>query len=125
LFDDADLTASLVGTTTTEDLSHTPFRSIGGRRDAHGAGRRHRRAQPFEVTLQGIRSMMAVLYAASTPWVVSGGGANLRRVGAVSYIETVPDRIGLHCDRSHRQDSTLATGGSVVLRIPWIRPRLP
>jgi len=75
------------------------------------------RAQPFEVTLQGIRSSDgAVLYAGVDTVVVSGGGANPPVSVPVSYIG--PCRIGSGCIVTVApQDSTLATGGSFVLRI--------
>src|SRR5260221_574680 len=74
-------------------------------------------AQPFEVTLQGIRSSDgAVLYAGVDTVVVSGGGANPPVSVPVSYIG--PCRIGSGCIVTVApQDSTLATGGSFVLRI--------
>jgi len=75
------------------------------------------RAQPFQVTLQGIRSSDgAVLYTGVATVVVSGAGANPPVSVPVSYIG--PCRIGSGCIVTVApQDSTLATGGSLVLRI--------
>ena len=75
------------------------------------------RAQPFQVTLHGIRSSDgAVLYAGVDTVVVSGGGANPPVSVPVSYVG--PCRIGSGCIVTVApQDSTLATGGSFALRI--------
>src|SRR5438128_12572089 len=66
------------------------------------------RSQPFEVTLQGIRSSDGVvLYAGVDTVVVSGGGANPPVSVPVSYIG--PCRIGSGCIVTVApQDSTLA-----------------
>jgi len=75
------------------------------------------RAQPFEVSLQGIRSSDgAVLYAGIDTVVVSGAGAPPPVTVAVSYVG--PCRIGSGCVVSVApQDTTLAAGGSLVMRI--------
>ncbi len=75
------------------------------------------RAQPFQVTLQGIRSSDgAVLYAGVDTVVVSSAGTNPPVSVPVSYVG--PCRIGSGCIVTVApQDSTLATGGSFVLRI--------
>jgi hypothetical protein len=75
------------------------------------------RAQPFEVSLRGIRSSDgAVLYAGIDTVVVSGAGAPPPVTVAVSYVG--PCRIGSGCVVSVApQDTTLAAGGSLVMRI--------
>src|SRR6266853_1763855 len=72
------------------------------------------RAQPFQVTLQGIRSSDgAVLYTGVATVVVSGAGANPPVSVPVSYIG--PCRLGSGCIVTVApQDSPLATGGSLV-----------
>src|SRR2546425_4498379 len=72
------------------------------------------RAQPFEVTLQGIRSSDgAVLYAGVDTVVVSGGGANPPRSVAVSYIGPGPVRSGWHLTRAPPKFTPPARGGVV------------
>ena len=75
------------------------------------------RAQPFQVTLEGIRSSDgAVLYAGVDTVVVSGAGANPPVTVPVSYVG--PCRIGSGCVVTVApQDTTLATGASLVMRI--------
>jgi len=75
------------------------------------------RAQPFQVTLQGIRSSDgAVLYAGVDTVVVSGAGANPPVSVPVRYVG--PCQVGSGCVVTVApQDSTLAAGGSFVLRI--------
>ena len=75
------------------------------------------RAQPFEVTLQGIRSSDgAVLYAGVDTVVVSGAGPTSPVTVPVSYVG--PCQIGSGCVVTVApQDTTLATGGSLVMRI--------
>ena len=75
------------------------------------------RAQPFQVTLQGIRSSDGVvLYAGVDTVVVSGASATSPVTVPVSYVG--PCQIGSGCIVTVApQDSTLATGGSLVLRI--------
>lgn len=75
------------------------------------------RAQPFQVTLQGIRSSDgAILYVGVDTVVVSGGGANPPVSVPVSYVG--PCQIGSGCIVTVApQDTTLATGGSLVMRI--------
>jgi len=75
------------------------------------------KAQPFQVTLQGIRSSDgAVLYAGVDTVVVSGAGANPPVSVPVRYVG--PCQIGSGCVVTVApQDSTLAAGGSFVLRI--------
>src|SRR6059036_229595 len=70
------------------------------------------RAQPFEVTLQGIRSSDgAVLYAGVDTVVVSGAGATPTVTVPVSYVG--PCRVGSGCVVTVApQDTTVATGGS-------------
>src|SRR3989454_2943127 len=75
------------------------------------------RAQPFQVTLEGIRSSDgAVLYAGVDTVVVSGAGANPPLT--VPGGDVGPGRIGSGCVVTVApQDTTLATGGSFVMRI--------
>jgi len=75
------------------------------------------RAQPFQVTVEGIRSSDgAVLYAGVDTVVVSGAAAAPPVTVPVSYIG--PCRIGSGCVVTVApQDTTLATGGSLVMRI--------
>ena len=75
------------------------------------------KAQPFQVTLQGIRSSDgAVLYAGVDTVVVSGASATPPVTVPVSYVG--PCRIGSGCIVTVApQDTTLATGGSLVMRI--------
>ena len=75
------------------------------------------KAQPFQVTLQGIRSSDgAVLYAGVDTVVVSGTGANPPVSVPVRYVG--PFQIGSGCIVTVApQDSTLPGGGSFVLRI--------
>jgi hypothetical protein len=75
------------------------------------------RAQPFEVTLQGIRSSDgAVLYAGVDTVIVSGAGATPPVTVPVSYIG--PCQVGSGCVVTVApQDTTLAPGGSFVMRI--------
>src|SRR3989454_6733252 len=75
------------------------------------------RAQPFQVTLEGIRSSDGtVLYAGVDTVVVSGAGAAQPVTVPVSYVG--PCRIGSGCVVTVApQDTTLATGGSFVMRI--------
>src|SRR5205809_2172026 len=75
------------------------------------------RSQPFEVTLQGIRSSDGVvLYAGVDTVIVSSTGATPPVTVPVSYIG--PCQIGSGCVVTVApQDTTLATGGSFVLRI--------
>jgi len=75
------------------------------------------RAQPFQVTLEGIRSSDGVvLYAGVDTVVVSGASATPPVTVPVSYVG--PCQIGSGCIVTVApQDSTLATGGSFVLRI--------
>ena len=75
------------------------------------------KAQPFEVSLQGIRSSDGtVLYAGIDTVVVSGAGAAPPVTVPVSYIG--PCRVGSGCVVTVApQDTTLAPGGSLVMRI--------
>src|SRR5439155_594384 len=75
------------------------------------------RSQPFEVTLQGIRSSDGVvLYAGVDTVIVSSTGATPPVTVPVSYIG--PCQIGSGCVVTVApQDTTLATGGSLVMRI--------
>ena len=75
------------------------------------------KAQPFEVSLQGIRSSDgAVLYAGIDTVVVSGAGVAPPVAVPVSYVG--PCRIGSGCAVTVApQDTTLAPGGSLVMRI--------
>jgi len=75
------------------------------------------RSQPFEVALQGIRSSDgAVLYAGADTVIVSSTGATPPVTVPVSYIG--PCQIGSGCVVTVApQDTTLATGGSLVMRI--------
>jgi len=75
------------------------------------------KAQPFEVSLQGIRSSDgAVLYAGIDTVVVSGAAGAPPVTVPVSYIG--PCRIGSGCVVTVApQDTTVATGGSLVMRI--------
>src|SRR3989441_9882419 len=72
------------------------------------------RAQPFQVTLEGIRSSDgAVLYAGVDTVVVSGAGANPPRSVAVSYIGPGPVRSGWHLTRAPPKFTPPARGGVV------------
>src|SRR5207249_412430 len=75
------------------------------------------KAQPFEVTLEGIRSSDgAVLYAGVDTVVVSGAGAAQPVTVPVSYVG--PCRIGSGCVVTvSPQDTTLTPGGSFVMRV--------
>src|SRR2546426_4637268 len=75
------------------------------------------RAQPFEVTLQGIRSRDgALLYVGIDTVVVSGAGTTPPVTVPVRYVG--PCQIGSGCVVTVApQDTTLATGGSLVMRI--------
>jgi len=75
------------------------------------------RSQPFEVTLQGIRSSDGVvLYAGVDTVIVNSTDATPPVTVPVSYIG--PCQIGSGCVVTVApQDTTLATGGSLVLRI--------
>ena len=75
------------------------------------------RAQPFQVTVQGVRSSDgAVLYAGVDTVVVRGAGATPPVTVPVSYVG--PCQIGSGCVVTVApQDTTLATGGSFVMRI--------
>src|SRR5438046_5635735 len=75
------------------------------------------RAQPFEVSLQGIRSSDgAVLYAGIDTVVGSRAGGAPPVAVPVSYVG--PCRIGSGCVVTVApQDTTLAPGGSLVMRI--------
>ena len=75
------------------------------------------REQSFQVTLEGIRtSDGVVLYAGVDTVVVSGAGANPPVTVPVSYVG--PCQIGSGCVVTVApQDTTLATGGSLVMRI--------
>src|SRR3989441_220259 len=75
------------------------------------------RAQPFEVTLRGIRSSDgAVLYVGIDTVVVSGAGVNAPVTVPVSYVG--PCQVGSGCVVTVApQDTTLAPGGSLVMRV--------
>ena len=75
------------------------------------------RSQPFEVTLQGIRSSDGVvLYAGVDTVIVSSTGATPPVTVPVRYIG--PCQIGSGCVVTVApQDTALATGGSLVMRI--------
>ena len=75
------------------------------------------KAQPFEVTLEGIRSSDgAVLYAGVDTVLVSGAGAAQPVTVPVSYVG--PCRIGSGCVVTVApQDTTLTPGGSFVMRV--------
>lgn len=75
------------------------------------------RAQPFQVTLEGIRSSDgAVLYLGVDTVVVSSAGATPPVTVPVSYVG--PCQIGSGCVVTVApQDTTLAPGGSFVMRI--------
>jgi len=75
------------------------------------------RAQPFQVTLEGIRSRDgAVLYVGIDTVVVSAAGPTPPVTVPVSYIG--PCQIGSGCVVTIApQDTTLATGGSLVIRV--------
>jgi hypothetical protein len=75
------------------------------------------RAQPFQVTLEGIRSSDGVvLYAGVDTVVVSGASATPPVTVPVSYVG--PCQIGSGCVVTVApQDTTLSPGGSVVMRI--------
>src|SRR5690348_8119715 len=83
------------------------------------------RAQPFQVTLQGIRSSDgAVLYAGVDTVIVSSAGATPPVTVPVSYIG--PCQIGSGCVVTVApQDTTLATGGSLVIRIAVDSAQIP
>ena len=75
------------------------------------------RAQPFELTLRGIRSSDgAVLYVGIDTVVVSGAGTTPPVTVPVRYVG--PCQIGSGCVVTVApQDTTLATGGSLVIRV--------
>src|SRR2546426_5408854 len=75
------------------------------------------KAQPFEVTLEGIRSSDgAVLYAGVDTVLVSGAGAAQPATVPVSYVG--PCRIGSGCVVTVApQDTTLTPGGSFVIGV--------
>jgi len=75
------------------------------------------RAQPFQVTVEGVRSSDgAVLYAGVDTVVVSSAGANPPVTVPVSYVG--PCQVGSGCVVTVApQDTSLATGGSFVMRI--------
>jgi len=75
------------------------------------------KAQPFEVTLEGIRSSDgAVLYAGVDTVAVSGASAPPPVTVPVSYVG--PCRIGSGCVVTVApQDTTLTPGGSLVMRV--------
>src|SRR3989442_5034562 len=75
------------------------------------------RAQPFEVTLQGIRSRDgALLYVGIDTVVVSGAGVNAPVTVPVSYVG--PCQVGSGCVVTVApQDTTLAPGCSLVMRV--------
>ncbi len=75
------------------------------------------RSQPFEVTLQGIRSSDgAVLYVGIDTVVVSGAGTTPPVTVPVRYVG--PCQVGSGCVVTVApQDTTLATGGSLVIRV--------
>jgi hypothetical protein len=83
------------------------------------------RAQPFQVTLEGIRSSDGVvLYAGVDTVVVSGAGATPPVTVPVSYVG--PCQIGSGCVVTVApQDTTLATGGSFVMRISVDSAQIP
>src|SRR5207247_96465 len=83
------------------------------------------RSQPFEVTLQGIRSSDGVvLYAGVDTVIVSSTGATPPVTVPVRYIG--PCQIGSGCVVTVApQDTALATGGSLVLRISVDSAPLP
>jgi hypothetical protein len=83
------------------------------------------RAQPFQVTVQGIRSSDgAVLYAGVDTVVVRGAGATPPVTVPVSYVG--PCQIGSGCVVTVApQDTTLATGGSLVMRISVDSAQIP
>ena len=83
------------------------------------------RSQPFEVTLQGIRSSDGVvLYAGVDTVIVSSTGATPPVTVPVSYIG--PCQIGSGCVVTVApQDTTLATGGSLVMRISVDSAQIP
>src|SRR2546425_345925 len=80
------------------------------------------RAQPFQVTLEGIRSSDgAVLYAGIDTVVVSGAGATPLVTVPVSYVG--PCQIGSGCVVTVAPpDTTLAPGGSLVMRVSVSSP---
>src|SRR5881396_3934110 len=75
------------------------------------------RAQPFQVTLQGIRSGDgAVLYVGIDTVVVSAAGTTPPVTVPVRYVG--PCQVGSGCVVTVApQDTTLATGGSLVIRV--------
>src|SRR5205809_541266 len=75
------------------------------------------RAQPFQVTLQGIRSRDgAVLYVGIDTVVVSAAGTTPPVTVPVRYVG--PCQVGSGCVVTVApQDTTLATGGSLVIRV--------
>jgi hypothetical protein len=83
------------------------------------------RSQPFEVTLQGIRSSDGVvLYAGVDTVIVSSTGATPPVTVPVSYIG--PCQIGSGCVVTVApQDTTLATGGSLVMLISVDSAQIP
>ena len=83
------------------------------------------RAQPFQVTLQGIRSSDGtILYAGIDTVIVSSAGATPPVTVPVSYIG--PCQVGSGCVVTVApQDTTLATGGSFVTRISVDSAQIP
>ena len=83
------------------------------------------RAQPFEVTLQGIRSSDgAVLYAGVDTVVVSSAGTTPPVTVPVSYVG--PCQVGSGCVVTVApQDTTLAVGGSFVMRVSVDSAQIP
>jgi Big-like domain-containing protein len=83
------------------------------------------KAQRFEVTLQGIRSTdRVVLYAGVDTVIVSSAGPTPPVTVPVSYVG--PCQIGSGCVVTVApQDTTLATGGSFVMRISVDSAQIP
>ena len=83
------------------------------------------RAQPFQVTLEGIRSSDGVvLYAGVDTVVVSGASPTPPVTVPVSYVG--PCQIGSGCVVTVApQDTTIATGGSFVMRISVDSAQIP
>jgi len=83
------------------------------------------RAQPFQVTVEGIRSSDgARLYAGVDTVVVSGAGGTPPVTVPVSYVG--PCQIGSGCVVTVApQDTTLAAGGSFVIRISVDSAQIP
>ena len=83
------------------------------------------RAQPFQVTLEGIRSSDGVvLYAGVDTVVVSGASATPPVTVPVSYVG--PCQVGSGCVVTVApQDTTVASGGSFVMRISVDSAQIP